>query len=93
MIDWYLDHVEGDGMFFKNYLDHHAREYQFNKITCSGCVSESAVLPFAHLLTPLSRNTAEWEKGCVEKQIIDVLERCAPYPEDDNPRFPIDAQT
>ena len=80
LIEWYLAYATDNDLFYKKYTENHMREYSPGEINDATSVR----IPYESTVSTLRREMA------ILEQINDVLERCVPYPGDDNPSFPID---
>ena len=81
LIEWYSRHAITKGAFYEKYLMHHTHFYQY------GVTGTQDMCPS---MTKTKMPMDIHEEASVLKKIQKALERCAPFPGDELPDYPID---
>ena len=84
LIEWYLKQIRVDGMFYKKYIEHH--KYRYQQVSKGG----KTFLDDLNRIEVSEHPSNMSEEISVPRQMALVLERCAPYPGDDAPNYPMD---
>jgi hypothetical protein len=76
LIDWYLEHAITKGEFHKKYVEEHVQTYRRDTSITS--------------TTPIPIPRTVREEVTALRKMKKTLERCAPFPGDDLPKYPVD---